>query len=893
RDKYYQSARDLAVMLIFLGAVLSGVLIAVLLRISAGRNRADERVRIMFDTMPLGASYHDRDFRIFDCNQEALNLFGLTNKQEYFDRFYELSPEHQPDGRLSKERMAECIEIAFFTGHCRFEWMHQTLNGEPVPCEVTLVRVRHNDEFVIAAYARDLRELKTTITQMNESKRSLSIMENVLNGIGASIYVTIPNTCEVLFINDYMKNLFKIESDYTGQFCHKLFVNDDKKCDFCPCYKLDNEPDGIIVWERLNEVAKRTLRCWDRYIEWYDGRIVHIHHSVDVTELITAKEQAVQANRDKSSFLAKMSHEIRTPMNAILGITEIQMQNEALPPGIQEALDKIYNAGYLLLGIINDILDLSKVEAGKLELSPVKYDVASLINDSIHLSVMRFDSKSVKFILQADEDIPSSLFGDDLRIKQVLNNLLSNAFKYTDEGSVTLSVAAEMAGAESEEQRQITLVLKVSDTGQGMDAGQVDRLFDEYTRFNMEANRETEGAGLGMSITRRLVSLMDGEIIVESEPGKGSTFTVRLPQGLVDNGVLGKEVVENLKQFHLGRAAQMKKAPQIIREYMPYGRILVVDDIDTNLYVARGLMAPYALSVETAVSGFEAIDKIKGGASYDIIFMDHYMPKMDGAEAVKIIRSMKYTQPIVALTANALTGQAEMFLANGFDGFISKPIDIRQLNAALNKFVRDKYPSEVVRAARRQAAILEKPKNRYLSNKELAEVFARDAERAIAVLEPIRANNYRRSDDIQLYVVTVHAMKSALANIGEAALSAVASNLEQAGREKSIAEIAEGTPVFLDSLRALIEKIRQKDDDDETVNDIGDNERAYLHEKLHAIGTACAAYDSSTINNTLDELRQRKWPRPVMELLDTLGKHLLHSEFEEAAKLAEEYGKIH
>jgi CheY-like chemotaxis protein len=269
--------------------------------------------------------------------------------------------------------------------------------------------------------------------------------------------------------------------------------------------------------------------------------------------------------------------------------------------------------------------------------------------------------------------------------------------------------------------------------------------------------------------------------------------------------------------------------------------------------------------------------------------MDHYMPKMDGIEAVQIIRGMNYTQPIVALTANALAEQVEMFLANGLNGFISKPIDIRQLNVVLNKFVRDKYPPEVIRAARQQAAMLAKSEEQPLSNMDLAAIFARDAERAIAVLEPIHANNYRRSDDVRLYVVTVHAMKSALANIGETALSTVAMNLEQAGREKNIAEMADGTTVFLDSLRALIKRIKQEEDDDGTVNDIGDDERVYLYEKLHVIEMACTAYDSGTIDATLDEMRQKKWPRPVKELLNTLGKHLLHSEFEEAAKLVEDY----
>jgi CheY-like chemotaxis protein len=236
-----------------------------------------------------------------------------------------------------------------------------------------------------------------------------------------------------------------------------------------------------------------------------------------------------------------------------------------------------------------------------------------------------------------------------------------------------------------------------------MTQDQIQKLFDEYSRFNLQTNRVTEGTGLGMSITKNLIELMDGSITVESEPGKGSTFTVHIPQGIAGSGVLGAEVVENLRQLRFTSILQMKKAQaaQIVREPMPYGKILIVDDVETNLYVAKGLMAPYGLSIDTVESGYETIDKIKAGKVYDIIFMDHMMPRMDGIEATREIRKMGYTQPIIALTANAMAGQAEIFLMNGFDDFISKPIDLRQLNMALNKHIRDKQPPEVLEAARK------------------------------------------------------------------------------------------------------------------------------------------------------------------------------------------------
>ncbi|MCL1965026.1 MAG: ATP-binding protein [Firmicutes bacterium] len=400
------------------------------------------------------------------------------------------------------------------------------------------------------------------------------------------------------------------------------------------------------------------------------------------------KRKADQANRQKSDFLATMSHEIRSPMNVILGIAEMEMESNAITQEVKESFGKIYNSGNTLIHIINDLLDLSKIEANKFELMPAKYEVASLINDTVYLNMLRFESKPIAFTLHVDENVPANVTGDELRIKQILNNILSNAFKYTERGEIELTVTAETPA--QEEDGNVILVFRVRDTGQGMTEEQVSRLFDKYARFNLKVNRVVEGAGLGMYITRNLVRLMNGQILVESKPNKGSTFTVRLPQKNASANVFGKELAENMRQLRFTSGAQVRKA-QIVRTPMPYGSVLVVDDTTANLDVAKLLLSPYGLHIDIANSGFEAIDKVKKGKRYDIVFMDHMMPKMDGIEATKYMREIGYTDPIVALTANALVGQAEIFLKNGFDAFISKPIDIRHLNAVLNKMVRDKH----------------------------------------------------------------------------------------------------------------------------------------------------------------------------------------------------------
>ncbi len=606
-----------------------------------------------------------------------------------------------------------------------------------------------------------------------------------------------------------------------------------------------------------------------------------------------AKKKSDLKTQQKSNFLAVMSHEIRTPLNAILGMTEIQMQNTSHPPSTCDAFIKINNSGNILLNIINDILDLSKIEEGKLELVPAKYEVASLINDVVQLNFIRHEGRPIEFNIEIDENIPSTLIGDELRIKEILNSLLSNAFKFTTRGQVLLSVNAECVGRGGVV--LVTLIFQIKDTGQGMTPKQVSWLFDDESALsNFEANRTTEGTGLGINITRNLVNLMYGKISVKSAIGEGTTVTVRLPQrtdGVGIRGVIGKELAESLKQFKQGNAIQQKKA-KFTHEYMPYGRVLVVDDVETNLYVAKGLLVPYGLNIDLVTSGFEAIDKINDGNVYDIVFMDHMMPKMDGIETTRLLREMGYTRPIVALTANALAGQAEMFLRKGFDGFISKPVDIRQLNVTLNKLIRDKQPIEVLEAAQKKKAEMKQETAREPQqlDSQLAEIFARDAEKVAAVLETILQNNLKTESDIQSYVINVHAMKSALANIGERELFAAALRLEQAGREKNMNVMLSETQDFLYELRKIISKIKLRDEKNEIGEDTEES-LVFLSEKLTIIKEACASFDKKTAKNTLNELREKTWSHKTRDLINSIAEHLLHSEFDDAANLADDYVK--
>jgi len=601
--------------------------------------------------------------------------------------------------------------------------------------------------------------------------------------------------------------------------------------------------------------------------------------------------RAEASDRAKSEFLATMSHEIRTPMNAIIGIAQIQIQKDDLPQEYATAFERIYNSGNNLLGIINDILDISKIESGNLELHPVSYDLASFINDSVQLNVLRIGEKPVKLVLDIDKTLPLRLYGDELRLKQILNNILSNAIKYTEKGTVKLSVTHTMTG------KNTILCITVEDTGQGIKPEDKNKLFVEYSRLNIENNRMTEGTGLGLKITKLLVGIMEGTIDVESVYGKGSIFTVMIRQQISGDYIaLGDELAGSLNSFTYSGRKHASKL-QITREPMPYGSVLVVDDMETNLYVTKGLLLPYKLNVETVLSGYAAIGKVADGNRYDIIFMDHMMPIMDGIETTKKLREIGFLGAIVALTANAIVGNDEIFIQNGFDAFISKPIDVRQLDTVLKNFVRDKLngKGQIGRQVIRETDIdsgyedmgstAKKNERAESETSKLMKDFCHDGKVAVDTIRDATATG-----NIRLFTDSIRNIKTMLADIGEEENVALAGTLEKAGEGGDWVFILEHWLYFVKKIEAIVDRFEPGEEeelseiDDNTVSNIHP-EKINLSEHFLAIETACNNYDDTASYAAIKKLKELNPGEKVLQLLDDCHNLLFtDSDFEGVAQ---------
>lgn len=611
-------------------------------------------------------------------------------------------------------------------------------------------------------------------------------------------------------------------------------------------------------------------------------------------QLLNQTEYAQHASEAKSRFLATMSHEIRTPLNAIIGLSTMILR-ESTEPAIKGYASDVENSSQTLLTLVNDILDLSKIESDKMDLYPVEYDFSNLLNDVIIMVSTKAESKHLIVNLDIDEHLPSKLYGDDIRIRQILVNLMNNAIKYTEKGSITLKVTGEQT------EDKILLHVEVTDTGIGIKEEDMDKLFSVFERIEEERNRNIEGTGLGMNITLQLLALMDSKLQVESVYGEGSNFHFDLLQGVCSTTEIGdmkKQISEHIENYQY--AAKF---------VAPAAKILVVDDNHTNHKVFRSLLKETHLQIDEADCGEVALEMIQA-TTYQVIFLDHMMPGMDGIEVLQKIKEDKnhvnQATPVIALTANAINGARDQYLQAGFVDYISKPLNFTKLEQLLYNLLKDKWilsqeeleKFESLNASNRQSN-LEAP---VLNIDNLPEIDGVDWEYAILKLKDsatlldvlkdfsIMANgdlldlqkkwevllhtedSEERSEAFRQYRVKVHAMKSTTAMFGAMQVSAFAKMLEYAAKNEDFTRILACTEIFEEEWQELAKRITEEFDFSVAVDDSNKMPIEYevLVKKLNVLAVAMEELDVDVADEIMEQLMEYRYDDTEQEKINKL-----------------------
>lgn len=621
-----------------------------------------------------------------------------------------------------------------------------------------------------------------------------------------------------------------------------------------------------------------------------------INTTHNILYLESEKRRAESASEAKAKFLANMSHEIRTPINAVLGM-DAMILRECTDIQIKEYALDIQNAGQNLLALVNDILDLSKIESGKMEILPAEYDFSSMIHDIVNMVSMKIQEKNLNLDVSVDRMLPSRLYGDEIRIRQILINILNNAVKYTNVGTVRLSVSGNI------KEDKVVLDFTIEDTGIGIKKEDLSKLFAEFERIEEQRNRNVEGTGLGMSITAQLLMMMDSELKVESVYGEGSKFSFALEQEIINEEPIGN-LEDRIRQQTIDYTYQVSFTA-------PKAQVLMVDDNVVNRKVFVNLLKTTKVNVDVAESGRECLEKV-AAKHYDLIFLDHMMPEMDGIETLHRMKEMvdypcKDT-PVVALTANAIAGAKDMYLSEGFDNFLSKPI----IPEKLEKMIQKMLPQEMIvlqTSNEFQKDIQQKQELpsiegvdwnyallHFADEAELLDTvhtFYRMIDSEADYLErcyhDLCLNDKEPSESqeiLGLYRIKVHAMKGSAALIGAMDLSGVARILEYAARDGKMEIIKALTQDFLKEWRGYRERLKPciaEEEEKKPIEDYGE-----ILSCLEVLGTAMEELDIDISDQNMKQLRQYEYPKHLETLMKQLDDAVVNLDSDQAAVLIEE-----